>query len=491
MIKFIQLTQATYNSLSGSREADSLYFTTDTLNIYKGDDLYTQKPVVFMEAVPEYATAEDDVIYACTVDGQTSMYVKGASTMDKVGGAIESGAIDSTDAFGDAVLDKAEDGLSSDDTKIPTSGAVKDAIDEAIQGLNSAIVDIQAARAEDNNGTVLTITPKEGEPKTVTISDLFLSAAKYNQESHTLQLTVQGGSTVEIDLTDLINGNLKDISVAESEAFTVELGEGVTLGGYKTGDEIPADTTLETILKKLLMKQVPPTYSQPSVSIANNGGTAAGNYEIGTSVTPNIRATFNQADAGALTGIQFKKGGSNVGESQPSSPATYTEAAFVLESTTQFSAEASYTEGQIKNDNLGEPYPTGHIEAGSKTSSNFTFTPYRQGYFIGSTEDTEELDSASIRALVMKKNGAYSAGTVRFTVPVGAERVIIACPATNTGMTKVLNESALNADVTSTFVKSAVDVEGADAYEAISYNVWSFIPDVPYGQEAVLAITLG
>lgn len=490
MIKFIQLTQATYNGLSGSREADSLYFTTDTLNIYKGDDLYTQKPVVFMDSVPEYDTAQEDVIYVCTVDGQTSMYVKGASTMDKVGGAIGTGAIDSVGVFGDDVLDKTGEGLSEGDTTIPTSGAVKDAIEEAVQGLDSAIVDIQAERAEDNNGTVLTITPKEGEPKSVTISDLFLSAAQYNQESHKLQLTVQGGSTVEVDLADLISGNLKDISVAEGEAFTVELGEGVTLGGYKTGDEISADTTLETIIKKLLMKQVPPTYSQPSVSIANNGGTAAGNYEIGTSVTPNIRATFNQADAGALTGIQFKKGGSPVGDSQPSSPATYTEAAFVLESATSFSAEASYAEGQIKDDNLGEPYPEGHIAAGSKTSSNFTFTPYRQGYFIGSTENTDTLDSAAIRALASKKNGAYSAGTVRFKVPVGAQRVIIACPATNTGMTKVLNESALNADVTSTFTKSQVDVEGADAYTAVSYNVWSFIPDVPYGQEAILAITL-
>ena len=490
MVKFIQLTQATYNGLSGSREADSLYFTTDTLNIYKGDDLYTQKPVVFMDSVPEHDSAEEGKLYVCTVDGKTSLYVKGDSTMDQVGGALEEGAIDNINLINDSILDKTGESLAGGDSSIPTSGAVSEAIQNAVAEFNSAIVDVQAARAEDNNGTVLTFTLKEGEPKTVTVSDLFLTAASYSDESHKLTLTVQGGSTVEVDLADLVGNSLSDIKVGEDEKFTVELGAGGTLGGYKTGDEIPVDTSVETIIKKLLMKQVPPTYSQPSVAIANNGGTASGNYEIGTSVTPNIRATFNQADAGALTNIQFKKGDSPVGDPQPSSPATYTEEAFVLEAATQFSAEASYAEGQIKNDNLGAPYPEGHIEAGSKTSPNFTFTPYRQGYFIGSTENKDPLDSAAIRALASKKNGAYAAGTVKFKVPVGAQRVIIACPATNTGMTKVLNESALNADVTSTFTKSQVDVEGADAYTAVSYNVWSFIPDVPYGQEAILAITL-
>lgn len=58
-------------------------------------------------------------------------------------------------------------------------------------------------------------------------------------------------------------------------------------------------------------------------------------------------------------------------------------------------------------------------------------------------------------------------------------------------MTKVLNESALNADVTSTFTKSTINVQGANGYDAISYNIWTFIPDVPYGQNAILAVTFG
>ena len=485
------------------KQADTIYFLTDTQQIYLGEQLIadtTKLNVQFVDAVPEFDTAEEDVVYV--VPGTNGgIYVKGDSTMDQVSGgeaeSVKDGVLDLGN-FQEGVVSTEIGGSPTDDT-IPTSQAVKEYVDSITQTLNTTIdglvknITVQTPSTQETPGTVLRITKEDDTYQDITIADIFLSAASYESESHILTLTLndEEQSTVTVDLSTLIGNSLSDVVVGEDETFTVELGEGGTLGGYKTGDSISADTSIETIIKKLLMKQVPPTYTQPSISITNNGGSASGNYEIGTEVTPNVRATFTQNDAGALTNIQFKKGASNVGEAQTSSPATYTEAAFTLETTTSFSATATYAEGAIKDDNLGEPYEEGHIAAGSKTSGNFTFTPYRQGYFVGSTENKDAIDSAVIRGLATKKNGAYSSGTVKFTVPVGAQRVIIACPGTNSGVTKVINESALNADVTSTFVKSQVDVEGASGYAAISYNVWTFVPDVPYGQEADLAFTLG
>ena len=49
----------------------------------------------------------------------------------------------------------------------------------------------------------------------------------------------------------------------------------------------------------------------------------------------------------------------------------------------------------------------------------------------------------------------------------------------------------MNADVTSTFVKSTVNVEGANGYTAKSYNVWVFEPAVAYENAATLKVTLG
>lgn len=510
-MNFVQFFQGTWEQFQklSTKDANTLYFITDKQQIYKGEVLYSENQVVFAAEAPEFANAESNVLYVVTgVDG-TTIYTKGESAMNQIGGSVQAGAITSIDAFDpDMILTDAEvrDMLSSA-TELPknnimTSGGVKEIVDDAVAGvaeqLNSKVATVSAERAVDNSGTVLVFYADvvDGQPanelKRVTISDLFLTSADYDSATHKLNLSVQGVETpVEVDLNDLVGSALGDVKVAETETFTVELGTNGTLGGFKTGDKIAKDTSLETIVKKLLMKQVPPTYTQPSIAVANNTGTASGAHEIGTRVTPKLKATFTKADAGTLTNIQFKKGATNVGDAQTASPATYTEAEFTLSATTSFTAVATYAEGPIKNDNLGQPYPNGHILAGSKESTKFTFTPYRQGYFIGTTADTAAVNSATIRSLAMKKNAAYAAGTVELTVPAGAQQVIIACPASNRGMTKVINKSALNADVTSTFLKSAIDVEGANGFDAVSYNLWAFVPDVPYGQEAILAITLG
>ena len=92
----------------------------------------------------------------------------------------------------------------------------------------------------------------------------------------------------------------------------------------------------------------------------------------------------------------------------------------------------------------------------------------------------------------MTKSGkAYAAGTITINVKAGDVRVAVACINGKTGVTKVINESAMNADVTDTFVKSTVSVEGADGYAAKEYNVWVYEPAKPYENAAVLKVTLG
>lgn len=126
---------------------------------------------------------------------------------------------------------------------------------------------------------------------------------------------------------------------------------------------------------------------------------------------------------------------------------------------------------------------------GSKTKDTAAYTPFRN-VFYGAATSKPALDSAAIRALG-KTGKAYAAGTLTINVPVGAQRVAIACIATAKGVTKVINETAMNADVTGTFVKSTVSVEGANGYAAKEYNVWVFEPAVAYGNAAVLKVTLG
>ena len=159
-------------------------------------------------------------------------------------------------------------------------------------------------------------------------------------------------------------------------------------------------------------------------------------------------------------------------------------------SSLKYRVTATHGAGVTAKDNLGAASsPAVAIAAGSKTKDTATYTPFRN-VFYGAATSKPALDSAAIRALG-KTGKAYAAGTLNINVPAGTQRVAIACIATAKGVTKVINETAMNADVTSTFVKSAVPVEGANGYAAKDYNVWVFEPAVAYGNAAVLKVTLG
>ena len=159
-------------------------------------------------------------------------------------------------------------------------------------------------------------------------------------------------------------------------------------------------------------------------------------------------------------------------------------------SSLKYRVTVTHGAGVTAKDNLGAASsPVVAIAAGTKTKDTGAYTPFRT-VFYGTSTGKPALDSAAIRALG-KTGKAYAAGTLTLNVPAGTQRVVIACIATAKGVTKVINETAMNADVTSTFVKSTVPVEGANGYTAKDYNVWVFEPAVAYGNAAVLKVTLG
>lgn len=160
----------------------------------------------------------------------------------------------------------------------------------------------------------------------------------------------------------------------------------------------------------------------------------------------------------------------------------------------KYTMTVNHSDGVVAYDNLGgNSNPEKKIIAGSKSVTTAAYTPYRN-YFYGSTP-TEDListpvDSSYIRTLT-KSNKAYTKGDIMVNVKPGDTRVVIACISTVPGVTRVINTSALNADVTGTFKKSTVKVEGAEGYTSVDYNVWTFEPAEAYAQRADLKVTLG
>ena len=156
----------------------------------------------------------------------------------------------------------------------------------------------------------------------------------------------------------------------------------------------------------------------------------------------------------------------------------------------RYKVTVTHNEGVVAKDNLGSnSNPVVKIAAGEKVAQTAAYTPFRK-FFYGTSPDKLEINSALVRGFT-HSNAAYKAQTLTVKAKPGDNRVLIACIATAKGVTKVINKSSLNADITSAFTKSTVGVEGANGYKAVSYNVWTFEPKVPFEQEAILEITLG
>ena len=410
--------------------------------------------------------------------------------------------------------------MAYDKTKLATLGNVKEVAERTKQDYDSKINAVggtvySAAKADLSSSDESVIaaffaakdapTPKKGDVFVVTTT---VDGVNYEQAAY--------GYTGEAWLA--MTGSV--------DAEKVILRENITLaGGYtQVGNLTKSQNgtavfstkgkSVADVLTEIFSKRLQPTITaQPSIGTFTLTG--AGAVEAGTKVAAAAysAATLNAGSYqyGPATGVvatNFKvERITNAATTQVASVAAASltagsdnngGAGFIIGdaggdnavSSLKYRVTATHGAGVTAKDNLGAASsPAVAIAAGSKTKDTAAYTPFRN-VFYGAATSKPALDSAAIRALG-KTGKAYAAGTLTINVPAGTQRVAIACIATAKGVTKVINETAMNADVTSTFVKSTVPVEGANGYAAKDYNVWIFEPAVAYGNAAVLKVTLG
>lgn len=410
--------------------------------------------------------------------------------------------------------------MAYDKTKLATLGNVKEVAERTKQDYDSKINAVggtvySAAKTDLSSSDESVIaaffaakdapTPKKGDVFVVTTT---VDGVNYEQAAY--------GYTGEAWLA--MTGSV--------DAEKVILRENITLaGGYtQVGNLTKSQNgtavfstkgkSVADVLTEIFSKRLQPTITaQPSIGTFTLTG--AGAVEAGTKVAAAAysAATLNAGSYqyGPATGVvatNFKvERITNAATTQVASVAAASltagsdnngGAGFIIGdaggdnavSSLKYRVTATHGAGVTAKDNLGAASsPAVSIAAGSKTKDTAAYTPFRN-VFYGAAAGKPALDSAAIRALG-KTGKAYAAGTLTINVPAGTQRVAIACIATAKGVTKVINETAMNADVTSTFVKSTVPVEGANGYAAKDYNVWIFEPAVAYGNAAVLKVTLG
>lgn len=267
---------------------------------------------------------------------------------------------------------------------------------------------------------------------------------------------------------------------------------GVNVGGITDGTVLNENMTFLEFAKKMLLKAIPATYTAPTVTIANNGGQATGNVEAGTSITPKLKATFTQNDAGALTAISILKGSTSV-QDGVTSPIVYNgEAIVVGDETISFKATASYSEGTIKNNNLGDPSPNGHITAGTVNSSTYNIVGKRKLFYGTGVGSVPELTSANIRALTNSKLGPTAGMNFTINVAEGQQFIIFAYESSLKDVSKVKYEETNDATLAQNFTKTLVQVADARGGDngLKEYKVYSYGMDAPAPAGMTLTVTI-
>lgn len=277
-------------------------------------------------------------------------------------------------------------------------------------------------------------------------------------------------------------------SSKSKEAHTANLGAGGTVGGIKNGDTIDAGTDIDTLIKKIITKQVPPTYSQPNVTLGA-ANVAAGSYEYGTHIKTTLTASFTQNDAGSLTSIAINDGTNDI-LTGTSSPLTDTDYEFDLDSMKKIHASATFKEGAIKNDNLGEPYSTGHVTAKTITSSDVVFTPIRFAFYGSGAGDLPNITSATVRALGNKYKAPSNSTAFKFDAAAGDKYIIIAYPASITNALSVNYVQGNDPKMADSFEKHIISVEGANGSTGVDYNVYSYELATPSDSAMTFEVTL-
>lgn len=287
-------------------------------------------------------------------------------------------------------------------------------------------------------------------------------------ESGTLWYKPGTGGTSETPTAD-------EVLFTKDLVLTEQFGRYVPVDGKVT---VPAENiSVQAVLLDAFSQDKNPTITQPSVSVSSSTARA---YEVGTSVTPAYNGSLNPGayeykPKPAGVAAQSWSAVNNVTPEQIATQSG-TFAAYIVPDGANYkiTLNCTYSDGEIPFTALDQEYPDGQIKGGTKSATTGAITGYRNSFYGTTTDKKITTDSTLIRGLAQKSNRSYSNGsTFSVTIPVGAIRVIIAYPAVLRDLTSIKDVNGMNTDITSAFVKSTIDVEGASSYLAIPYKVYT------------------
>lgn len=250
---------------------------------------------------------------------------------------------------------------------------------------------------------------------------------------------------------------------------------GTTFGKYGNGQTVPAagKTPAEVILLATV-NTIPPSYSGPSSSLSINQN--SNTLEVGQTVNVTVDPLFIKNDAGAITSISIKKDGVEIGNTDP-----YIDNNVLISTINKvYQAAINYDEGSVKNDNMGNPNPSGRIPAGQTVTNQAILRGYYRSFW--GNVAAQPSTSSDVRALASNRleNGNSGGGFTLNTGSINSKFVIVLAPGRS--LSAVTDQDALNLDITSEYelVNSNFTVNDAAGTPVTGFKMYIKTNSVPY-----------
>lgn len=266
--------------------------------------------------------------------------------------------------------------------------------------------------------------------------------------------------------------------------FTVK---GVDIGMYADGQLIPKDTPILDVVKNILTKVENPTYIQPTLLMSTSQELSV---ESGTTIAPELVIAFEKNDAGDLTGFRILEGLTEL-ESDVAVVSPFVVPAHrIIDTVEQYQSEVDYGDGPVKFNNLGTDYPVGQISTGTKVSNTIAVRGVRKAFY-GTDAASKAIYTTSEE--IRNLNGLLNivqGMNIEIAIPLGTQKVTFAYPETIRDVLSVKYVEGMNVEIKDIFVKTVVNVEGAEGGNGINYKVYTYVPAVPFQKDVNYVVTI-
>lgn len=271
------------------------------------------------------------------------------------------------------------------------------------------------------------------------------------------------GQLITPENIDEILGRSSGGGTVDSGALLRSINANTEAGGIKSGTIFTAGTTNEALWNSLLVSYKPPTVTFNQNSESKEFGESYGTLTLLADVTRNSKS---------IQSVIMKKNNEVIKTfDNVTAGGTFTTTLNTSSDSASFSVSVVASDGS-----------TNVTKTANKSFSS-------SGFFGASTTDQTFTTSAEIRSLNKKQNIAKG-DTFTINIPVGSRTITISYPASLGDISSIKFVESLNAEIKSAFVKSTVNVEGANGATAIPYNVYTQVSPVEFNTISQYAVTI-